>query len=372
MPQEFSSLSVEEKIGQLFFIGIQGSQLAEANLSLLADISPGGVCLFTRNIKTAEQTRLLVNEIREVLHIEPFLSIDQEGGLVDRLRRVITPMPSAASIQSIEDVRTLAELTGDILRMLGFNMNFAPVIDVIDVERAVYSNGLYSRTFGKSKETVVEFAGTYLDSLQKRGCLGCVKHFPGLGASQADSHEDLPVVNLTREELLSKDLYPYRKLFKTSQVNAVMAAHGSYPLSDLQETDVNGKLLPSSISYNFITNLLRVELGYQGLVITDDLEMGAILKNYGVGDACIKALNAGVDMLCICAEEDAVRSGFAAVLDAVKTGIITEARIEESLRRIAKIKSFIEPPLPFDTSRLQILSQKISDLNKKLNYSFGG
>jgi len=372
MFQQITQLPMEKKIGQLFFVGVSGFEITTNEQQFLEDISPGGVCLFTRNIRSAEQTRRFLSGIREVLPIEPLLSLDQEGGTVDRLRRIITPMPSAASIQTTEDVENLAIITNEVLRMLGFNMNFAPVVDVTDEHRGNSANGLYSRAFGNSKETVVELAGAYLEALQKGGCLGCVKHFPGLGASQTDSHEDLPIVNLTRKDLFAADLFPYLELFKTAQVHAVMIAHASYPLFDLQETDVNGKLLPSSLSVKIIDNLLRREMGFQGLVISDDLEMGAILKNYGIGDACIMAINAGVDMLSICADADTVRKGFTAVVEAVKSGEIKETRIDESLKRIAHIKSLIQPPLPLDTARLQILSQQIAELNKKVNYSYGG
>ncbi len=365
-------LLIEKKIGQLFFIGLSGIEINRDVRELLEDILPGGICLFARNIRSAEQTKKFLNEIHQVLPLEPLLSIDQEGGLVDRLRRIITPMPSAALIQTIDDVEKLAKITSEVLRMLGFNMNFAPVVDVIDEHRAINKNGLYSRAFGKSKETAFELAGAYLDALQNGGCLGCVKHFPGLGASQTDSHEDLPIVNLTGEDLFATDLFPYRKLFKSTQIPAVMVAHASYPLFDLQETDVNGKLLPSSLSFNVTNNLLRRELDFQGLVISDDLEMGAILKNYSIGDACVMAINAGVDMVSICADADTIRKGFTAVVEAVKTGEIKETRVEESLKRIAQVKSLIQPPLPLDTARLQVLSREIAELNKKVNYSYGG
>jgi beta-N-acetylhexosaminidase len=372
MIQQIALLPIEKKIGQMLFIGLSGVEVNSETRKLLAEISPGGVCLFARNIQNAEQTRNFLNEIREALPLEPFLSLDQEGGLVDRLRRMITPMPSAASIQTVREAENLAEITYQLLRMLGFNMNFAPVVDVIDEYRGDNNNGLYSRAFGKTKEDSVELAGAYLNALQKGGCLGCIKHFPGLGASRTDSHEDLPIVNLNREELFATDLFPYQKLFKTTDVHVVMVAHASYPLFDLQETDVNGKLLPSSLSFKITNNLLREELGFQGLVISDDLEMGAILKNYEIGDACIMAVNAGVDMLSICADPDAVRKGFTAVVEAVKSGEIKEARIDESLSRIAQIKSLVQPPQPFDTARLEVLSREIAELNKKVNCNYGG
>jgi beta-N-acetylhexosaminidase len=145
-----------------------------------------------------------------------------------------------------------------------------------------------------------------------------------------------------------------------------MVAHACFPNSNLQERDQNGKLIPSSLSFNFVTTLLRGRLGFDGLVITDDLEMGAILKNYGIGDACKRAVLAGADMLAICANPDAVREGFAAVLAAVRDGSISTERLNESLRRIAGARSRLSPPLEFDRGRLQELSDRILKLNQKL------
>lgn len=367
MLEQILSLPLEQKIGQLFFIGLPSVEVDESSRELLEEISPGGVCLFARNIKTAEQVRGFLADITDTLPIKPLLSLDQEGGTVDRLRRISTPMPAASSILKIEDAEHLAEITAEIVRILGFNMNFAPVVDVIDTHRKQFSNGLYSRAFGNSKEGVTKLAGAYLDILQTNGCLGCLKHFPGLGASEVDSHEELPIVNLSRQELFDNDLLPYRELFKTAETHAVMVAHASFPMFDLQETVSDGKLLPSSLSYNFVTRLLREELGFTGLAITDDLEMGAILKNYGIGEACKRAINAGEDMLAICADADEMRTGFHAVLDAVRNGEISETRINQSLRRIAHLKNLAQPPLPFDAARLTALSEKIATLNTQLN-----
>ena len=219
---------------------------------------------------------------------------------------------------------------------------------------------------------MVEIAVVYLSTLLNGGCLGCFQHFPGLGSSEVDSHEALPSVFVDENEFNNSDLFPYQELLKTSDVFAVMVAHATFPRLDLQETDQNGKLLPSSLSSNFITKLLREKLGFNNLVLTDDLEMGAILKNYGIGEACKKAILAGEDMLSICAGTDAIREGFTAISNAVESGEITESRIDESLRRIASVKKHLSEPLPFDISRPQSLSEEIAELNNKLNYNYGG
>ena len=366
MLEEISALPIEQKIGQLFTIGLPEPALNADTKEFLRDISPGGVCLFSRNIREAEQTRNLLDDIRSTTPVEPILSVDQEGGLVDRLRRISAPMPAPSSLKILKETKFLAEITAEILRILGFNMNFAPVVDVIDESRRKSFNGLYSRSFGNSKAEVIEHAVEYLENLQEGGCLGCLKHFPGLGASEVDSHEELPIVYLTREDLFDVDLLPYRRLIPSGAVHSVMVAHAGFPRFDLQETDENGKLLPSSLSYNIVTKLLREELGFaEGLVISDDLEMGAIVKNYGIGEACRRAVLAGVDMLAICASPEAITEGYKAIKEAVENGEIPEARIEESLKRIAHFKSLLSAPLPFDKARLQTLSDETVKLSNK-------
>lgn len=365
--EQILSLPVEKKIGQLFFIGLPGADIDEASAKLLEEVSPGGICLFARNIREAEQTRGLLDDIRSRLPVLPFLSVDQEGGLVDRLKRVLTPMPAASAVKTPQDAEAFAKIIAEALLILGFNMDFAPVVDVIDETRSRPNNGLYLRGFGTSAKEVTELAGQFLSTLQENGCLGCLKHFPGLGASEVDSHAELPAVDLTDNELSETDLAPYRELFSSQAPHAVMVAHACFPKSDLQEADQNGKLLPSSLSYNFVTKLLRERMGFNGLVLTDDLEMGAILKNYGMGEACVMAVLAGEDMLSICANCDAVREGYSAVLTAVQNGRISEARLDASLLRIAAAKSLLAAPVAFSATRLLELSTMTATLNQNLN-----
>jgi beta-N-acetylhexosaminidase len=360
------TLSLAQKAGQLFFIGIPGPELDGLALELLDEVSPGGVCLFARNIREAAQTRELLDGLRAHLPATPFLSVDQEGGLVDRLRRIMTPMPAANKLRNAGDAARLGAIIGETLRILGFNMDFAPVVDVIDGARAKLSNGLFSRTFGKGKDDVAALAAAFLSQLQQNGIVGCLKHFPGLGASEVDSHEELPGVDVSETELNDVDLFPYHELLTGSRVEAVMTAHAAFPNSRLQEKGQNGKLLPSSLSSNFVTKLLRGELGFDGLVITDDLEMGAIVNNYGIGEACKMAVSAGVDMLAICADPDAIREGYRAVLSAVERGEITDQRLQGSLDRIARLKKGLLPPAIFDSARLAELSDEIAEFNAEL------
>jgi beta-N-acetylhexosaminidase len=366
MLQKIKVLSLKQKIGQLFWIGLPGIDLDDATRELLLEIEPGGICLFTRNIREANQTRKLLSDIREISKIEPLISVDQEGGLVDRLRKIIEPMPAASSLRNANDAKKLAKISAEVLAILGFNINFAPVVDVLDEERSKAQNGLQSRGLGKSKEEVVDYSAAYLETLQSNNILGCIKHFPGLGASKIDAHEDLPSVNVSEDEFYNVDQFPYRELLKTSLVKCVMVAHTAFPNLDLQESDSNGKLLPSSLSFNFITKLLREKLGFNGLVVTDDMEMGAILRNYGIAEACKMAIKAGEDMLLICANTVQMRDGFNAVLQAVNSGEIAEERIDESLQRIAAIKSLMKSPIEFSENRLKDLSNDIVELKLSL------
>jgi beta-N-acetylhexosaminidase len=277
-------------------------------------------------------------------------------------------MPAPAKLETADDAAQLGNYVGEALRTLGFNMDFAPVIDVIDERRSSPNNGLISRGFGKNEHDVADFSIRFLDELTARGIMGCVKHFPGLGASVVDSHEELPIVEVDGPELLARDLLPYRAVFERfSKDVAVMVAHASYPAIDLQETDRNGKLLPSSLSFSIVSDLLRNQMKFDGLVITDDLEMGAILKNYGIAESCVTAIGAGVDMLAICADASRIREGFDSVVAALRDGVITESRLETSLERIEHSRKRLKDPLPFDPERLKTLSIEIAGFSGRLN-----
>lgn len=360
------NLSFEQKIGQLFFIGIGGPALDDTARELLDQVNPGGICLFARNIREAHQTRKLLDALSDRSQLRPFLSLDQEGGLVDRLRRLITPMPAANLFRDAETVGRYGSIVAELIRILGFNMDFAPVVDVITKERESVSNGMFSRAFGESAGEATEYAGAFLENLRSGGVVGCVKHFPGLGAATIDSHEELPEVIVTRQELNDIDLAPYKRLFERKLIDSVMVAHAAYPNTGLQDVSADGKLLPSSLNGNIINGLLRTDLNFQGLVITDDLEMGAIIKNFGIGEACILAINAGADMLAICADAGRVREGFNAVSEAVASGRISQERIDQSMDRIESARSLLAGPLTFDSQRLAELSDQVARLNEEL------
>jgi beta-N-acetylhexosaminidase len=371
------SLPLEQQIGQLLYIGLPGAEMDAATRALVEHVSPGGVIIFGRNVATPQQLRGLLDAVRSLLPAEPLLGIDQEGGLVDRLRKICTPMPAARTIRQHGDLagaRSLGRITGEVLRLLGFNMNFAPVLSIMTDDRDLLSNGLYSRSFGRSPGEVLGYTMTYLRALQNTGCVGCAKHFPGIGAGEIDSHEEMPIINLSHEALIAQDLAPYIELFQRedNMVRAVMVSHGGFPNIDIHRGIAGGPLVPASINPAIVTSLLREELGYKGLVVTDDLEMGAIAKHVPIEEAALRAVEAGEDMVLICATPDLIRRGYDALVAAARDGRLAPERVEASLRRIAAFKSLTQPPLPFDAHRLQQLSLEVAELNRKLNYVYGG
>jgi beta-N-acetylhexosaminidase len=371
------SLPFERQVGQFFFIGLPGTEVDSETRELIQEIQPGGIILFGRNIETPEQVRKLLDDSRALVATPLLCGIDQEGGLVDRLREIFPPMPSARAIRQHGDlagVRTLGRISGELLRMLGFNINFAPVMSIISEERSKLTNGLYSRSFGASPGEVLGYTTVYMRGLQGTGVLGCLKHFPGIGAGTVDSHIEMPMVPLSRDDLLAQDLAPYIELFQRAddRVRVVMVSHGGFPNIDIKKGTTSGLLEPASISPGIVTKLLRQELGYDHLVVTDDLEMGAIAKHCEIEQASVKAFAAGEDMLLICATPETIRRGYKALLEAARENRITEPRMQASLKRIAATKALAQSPTPLDMNGLSKLAEDIKELNKRLEYVYPG
>ena len=371
------SLPIEQQVGQFFFIGLPGTELDDDSRAVIREVQPGGVIIFGRNVESPQQLRSLLDDVGELIPTPPLFGIDQEGGLVDRLRKIFTPMPSARTIRQHGDLaaaRTLGRVTGEVLRMLGFNLNFAPVMSIMTDDRDLLSNGLYSRSFGRSPGEVLGYSTVYMRGLQGTGCLGCLKHFPGIGAGEVDSHEEMPIVKLSHDDLIAQDLAPYIELFqrRDDRVRCVMVSHGGFPNINIKEEITGGLLEPASLNYSIVTELLREELGYQHLVVTDDLEMGAIARHCEIEEAVVRAFNAGEDMLLICADPDKILRGHRSLLAAIREERISQERVRASLRRISSMKAITAPPLPLDHDRFQVLSEEIKNLNAKLNYTYGG
>ena len=276
--------------GQLFIVGLEGSTWSEDMQILLAEVRPGGVIFFDRNISLPDNFFELVNQIRE-FYIRasmpcPFLAVDLEGGTVDRFRKILAPFPA------VKDV--------------------APVLDLAEsASKSVMGN----RTAGESPEAVIAYAKAFLDGLAEQGIVGCAKHFPGLGSGTVDSHHAMPRILKSAAKIWEEDLLPYRAL--AASLPMIMVAHAWYPALE-KEFAIPGTPssdpIPASLSPALVTGLLKGKIAYGGLVVSDDLEMGGVLEGCGLGVAAVRAIRAGCDILLVCRRAECVREAVDAVL----------------------------------------------------------
>src|SRR3954452_17354198 len=263
-----------DSLGQLILTGVPGTELDPDAAALFRRIQPGGYILFGRNIATAIQLRKLIDDLRDLSQVEPIITIDQEGGRVSRLRLIGNEPPSAQQLREKGDeslVRQHGEINGRLLRLFGFNLDLCPVLDISFDDDA--DNSLRGRCYGTSVEQVVRLAGVFNEGMRGQGILSCGKHFPGYSAATVDAHHDLPKIERTRAELDQEELAVFRRFVTT--VDSMMICHGWYPA-------FNGAKRPASLSREIVTQLLREEFQYDGLIMTDDLDMGAILNEYGL------------------------------------------------------------------------------------------
>jgi beta-N-acetylhexosaminidase len=312
--------------GRALMIGFQGVQPDDSCAEKIRKLRPGGIILFSRNLDSPRQTMELLNFLRDLLPAHPLLALDQEGGRVSRLEPFIGPTPPAAELAAAGEkaVSRFGGATGRALRSLGFNLDFAPVVDMCAPEAP---NGIGERAFGTAPDLVTRMAGRFLSGLQGEGVAGCLKHFPGLGATAVDSHVELPVVDRALSQLMSEDIRPYRSLCEMSA--AVMVGHGHYPALN------PGDPLPASCSPEAIDGLLRQELTYRGLVVSDDMEMGAIEGLDRDGAAAVRAIAAGCDLVLYCSSLDRAEAAAAAIAGRA----VEDPSFAKRLRRAADMVS---------------------------------
>jgi len=323
-------LTSREKIGQLFMVGFLGTSVTPDLAAFLKGYKPGGVILFSRNLESIEQIVQLTNDLQQCNPKSPLLiSIDQEGGRVSRLPKGFTIFPPCEVIgqcHSGELAYAAASTIAKELKTVGINMNMAPVLDVnSNPDNPVIGD----RAFSSSADTVGEMGLVTAAGLQDAKVVACGKHFPGHGDTNADSHKELPVVDAPRERLEAVEFPPFRRA-AAAGIATMMTAHVLYRALDDQ--------LPATLSPVIITRLLREQMGYDGVVLTDDLEMHAIVDHYGPGDAAVRAVLAGCDVLLICKERDREVAAFEAVEKAVASGTIDMERLDQSVARIQRVK----------------------------------
>ncbi len=297
--------------------------------SLLGRLQPAGVILFARNIKSAEQTWRLLRECQKCVATPLFTCVDLEGGAVDRFRDALGAAPSAADVFATGDrklFRKHGQIIGENCRALGFNVDFAPVLDLaFEASRSVMG----SRAVSADPREVSKYAREFLAGLQAAKVLGCGKHFPGLGEGKLDSHHALPVIEKSMKRMWAEDLAPYRTLRR--HLPFVMVSHAAYPQVTRDQT-------PASLSKVWITDILRKRIGYRNLIVSDDLEMGGVLSAAPIGEAAVGFVRAGGDLCLICHREDYITQAHEELVRTVEDDRAFARRVAESTRRVLAFK----------------------------------
>lgn len=324
-----ANMSDADKVGQLLMIGIHGKTLNDDAKFMLNEYRVGGIILFDRNMESKDQMKSLITDINKTgksAGLTPlFIGIDQEGGAVARMEDQLIKVPPAEELgkEPIEQAVSLAKQSGTELKDLGFNINFAPVADL----------GLtYGRSFSTNPDDVVRYASAVGKAYDEAGLWYSYKHFPGIGKTDVDLHADTSVVPVSKETLLNEDTKVFVDLIKQSKPNtyAIMVSHAMYPQIDPDH--------PSSLSKAIITDWLRKDMGYNGVVVTDDMDMGALAKHYTFGDMAVQSILAGSDILLVCHEYEHMQEAYNGLMKAVKDGRISKERLDESVKRILLMK----------------------------------
>ncbi len=318
-----------DRIGQLLIVGFDGTEMTTRVSSLLTRLQPAGVILFARNIQNPEQTWRLLRESQECVAMPLFTCVDLEGGAVDRFRDALGATPSAADVFATGDLhlyRNHGEIVGQNCRSLGFNVDFAPVLDLaFEASRSVMG----SRAVSSDPAQATAYAREFLAGLRDAKVLGCGKHFPGLGEGKLDSHHELPVIEKPLKRLWAEDLIPYRMLRR--QLPFVMISHAAYPQVTRDKT-------PASLSSVWITDILRKRIGYRGLIVSDDLEMGGVLSAAPIGEAAVEFVRAGGDLCLICHHEDSILQAHQALIKTAERDSKFAKRVVEAARRVRALK----------------------------------
>lgn len=331
---DLSTWSLRDKIGQIVMCGFDGTTPTEGIKQLIQDYKLGGIIYFRRNVGPSSEVARLSAELqalsREVTNIPLWIAIDQEGGMVSRIDQDVALMPGNMAIGATgkaEYAYGTAKVSAAELLQMGINMNFAPCLDV---NNNPANPVIGVRSFGERPDQVAELGAAAIEGYQEAGVSACAKHFPGHGDTSADSHYELPVVGHDRDRLHAVELVPFRKAIEAG-VDAIMTAHVMFPAYEDSSS-------PSTLSSHIITGLLREELGYNGVIVTDCLEMKAISETVGIGKGTVMALQAGVDLVLVSHRLDRQLEAFEAIYAAVASGELTEERIDQSVRRIIDLK----------------------------------
>jgi beta-N-acetylhexosaminidase len=337
-----------DALGQLIMTGVPGKELDPATARLFRKVQPGAFILFGRNIESASQLRKLIDDLRDLSEVDPIITIDQEGGRVSRLRLIGNEPPNAQQLRDKGDtelIRRHGDITGRLLRLFGFNLDLCPVLDISFDDDA--DNSLRGRCYGKTVEQVVRNAAAFNEAMRGQGIASCGKHFPGYSAATSDAHYQLPRIDRSREQLDQNELAVFRAF--VDNVDSMMICHGWYPSLEAEKT-------PASLSRRVITDLLRKEFDFDGLVMTDDLDMGAILNGYSLQDTIRLAIDAGNNLVMICHRIPEIEN----VRKILET--LPREQTNRALTSVAKFKKTMQPPHEFSETAFRKIDNEIWEL----------
>lgn len=345
-----SGIMSSHDTGQLLLVGVPGYELDSETAAFFKKLQPGGFILFGRNIQTPVQLRKLIDDLRDLSAVEPIITIDQEGGRVSRLKLIGNEPPNAQQLRDKNDldlIRKHGDITGRLLKQFGFNLDLCPVLDISFDDEA--DNSLKGRCYGRNVAEVIEKASAFNSALQATGILTCGKHFPGYASAGLDPHHELPKLDRSKEAMDEHELAVFRHF--ADKVDSMMIGH-------INISGIDSSSLPASLSPAMINDLLRKDMGFDGLVMTDDLDMGAILNHYGFEDTMKMGIQAGNDMLMICHRVELAADARAAV------ETLPQAEIDPALARMAAFKSKLVPPDTFSVESFQAVDAEVWDLRK--------
>ncbi len=334
-----NNMTLEEKVGQIFMVAPEAVDKDGGSTTVFTEniekeiekYNLGGYILFASNIENPTQTQELINGLKKSSKIQPFVGVDEEGGRVARIGKnsamgveKIEPMAQVGKSQNYERANEIGTTIGKYIKNLGFNLDFAPDTDVLTDSN---NTEIGDRSFGNDPEVVGKMATEVVKGLQSENISTVLKHFPGHGGSIGNSHQGFSLSNRTEEELKNCEIVPFKTAIENG-ADCVMVAHMSLP-------NVTGDNIPATLSKKVVTDMLKTELNFKGVVFSDSMSMGAITENYGTGDACVKAVEAGIDMVLMPENLD---EAYNAVLEAVKNGKISQERLDDAVSRIIKAK----------------------------------
>lgn len=334
-----NNMTLEEKVGQIFMVAPEAVDKDGGSTTVFTEniekeiekYNLGGYILFASNIENPTQTQEFINGLKKSSKIQPFVGVDEEGGRVARIGKnsamgveKIEPMAQVGKSQNYERANEIGTTIGKYIKNLGFNLDFAPDTDVLTDSN---NTEIGDRSFGNDPEVVGKMATEVVKGLQSENISTVLKHFPGHGGSIGNSHQGFSLSNRTEEELKKCEIVPFKTAIENG-ADCVMVAHMSLP-------NVTGDNIPATLSKKVVTDMLKTELNFKGVVFSDSMSMGAITENYGTGDACVKAVEAGIDMVLMPENLD---EAYNAVLEAVKNGKISQERLDDAVSRIIKAK----------------------------------